>query len=60
MSSYDPDAADPLDRLQKLAVLRDEGALTPAEFEAQKALVLRRPDAGWQAAPKAREPGDAR
>ncbi len=41
--SRPPDPSDPLDRLQQLAVLRDEGALTPAEFEAQKALVLARP-----------------
>ena len=34
---------DPLDRLHELAVLRDEGALTAAEFEARKALVLRQP-----------------
>ena len=52
-ASRPPAPADPLDRLQQLAVLRDGGALTPAEFEAQKALVLARapwphpgPDAG--------------
>jgi hypothetical protein len=31
---------DPLDRLQELAALRDRGALTPAEFESQKAQIL--------------------
>lgn len=40
---YGDDDADPLRRLQQLAMLRDEGALTAAEFEAQKALVLRQP-----------------
>lgn len=44
---------DPLDRLHELAVLRDEGALTAAEFEARKALVLRQPWAGM------RDGGDA-
>ena len=33
-------ADDPLDRLEKLVKLRDAGALTPEEFEAQKAAVL--------------------
>jgi hypothetical protein len=32
--------ADPLDRLQKLADLRDRGVLSDAEFEAQKAKIL--------------------
>jgi hypothetical protein len=36
----DKPAEDRLDQLQKLAALRDQGALTSAEFEAQKALVL--------------------
>jgi hypothetical protein len=31
---------DPLDRLKELAQLRDSGALTTAEFEAQKAKIL--------------------
>ena len=31
---------DPLDELKKLGELRDAGALTPEEFEAQKAAVL--------------------
>jgi hypothetical protein len=31
---------DPLDRLKELTELRDAGALTPAEFEAQKAKIL--------------------
>lgn len=33
-------AQDPVDRLAKLADLRDRGALTDAEFEAQKARIL--------------------
>lgn len=33
-------AQDPLDRIAKLADLRDRGALTDAEFEAQKARIL--------------------
>jgi hypothetical protein len=33
-------AADPLDRLKKLAELRDAGALTDSEFEAEKAKLL--------------------
>jgi putative oligomerization/nucleic acid binding protein len=33
--------SDPLDRLQKLADLRDRGALTDAEFAAEKAKLLR-------------------
>jgi hypothetical protein len=33
-------AADPLDRLQKLADLHDRGALTDAEFAAEKAKIL--------------------
>jgi type VI protein secretion system component VasK len=32
--------ADPADQLQKLASLRDSGAITPAEFEAGKAKIL--------------------
>ncbi len=35
-----PAAEDPLDRLQKLNDLRVSGALTDAEFEAQKAKIL--------------------
>jgi hypothetical protein len=31
---------DPLDRLKELAELRDAGALTPSEFETQKAKIL--------------------
>ena len=31
---------DPLERLKELTQLRDAGALTPAEFEAQKAKIL--------------------
>jgi hypothetical protein len=31
---------DPLDRIAKLAQLRDSGALTDEEFEAQKAKLL--------------------
>jgi restriction endonuclease Mrr len=34
-------ALDPLDRLAKLADLKDRGALTTEEFEAQKAKILR-------------------
>ena len=37
-TDLDPD--DPLDQLQKLAILRDQGALTAAEFEERKAIVL--------------------
>jgi hypothetical protein len=33
-------AQDPLDRIAKLAQLRDSGALTDEEFEAQKAKLL--------------------
>ena len=33
-------AADPIEQLTKLAALRDSGALTEAEFEAQKAKLL--------------------
>jgi hypothetical protein len=39
----DPAPVDLLDQLHKLAILRDEGALTAAEFEEQKAIVLGRP-----------------
>lgn len=35
-----PASDDPLDRLEKLVRLREAGALTDAEFEAQKASVL--------------------
>lgn len=35
-----PSAADPLDQLAKLAALRDAGALTEAEFAAQKQRIL--------------------
>jgi hypothetical protein len=35
-----PDTEDPLDRLKKLNDLRVAGALTDAEFEAQKAKIL--------------------
>jgi hypothetical protein len=35
-----PAAEDPLDRLKKLNDLRQAGALTDAEFEAQKAKIL--------------------
>ena len=34
------DSPDPLDRIAKLAQLRDSGALTNEEFEAQKARLL--------------------
>jgi Short C-terminal domain len=34
------EAADPLDRLQKLADLHDRGVLTDAEFAAEKAKIL--------------------
>jgi uncharacterized protein YnzC (UPF0291/DUF896 family) len=34
------DSPDPLDRIAKLAQLRDSGALTNEEFEAQKAKLL--------------------
>jgi len=34
------DGPDPLDRIAKLAQLRDSGALTNEEFEAQKAKLL--------------------
>jgi Short C-terminal domain len=33
-------APDPIEQLTKLAALRDSGALTDAEFEAEKAKVL--------------------
>jgi Short C-terminal domain len=33
-------AADPIEQLTKLAALRDSGALTEEEFEAQKAKLL--------------------
>ncbi len=33
-------AADPIEQLTKLAALKDSGALTEAEFEAQKAKLL--------------------
>jgi hypothetical protein len=33
-------APDPIEQLTKLAALRDSGALTEAEFEAEKAKVL--------------------
>ncbi len=35
-----PPSEDPLDRLAKLALLRDSGALTEAEFEREKAKIL--------------------
>lgn len=35
-----PPNEDPLDRLAKLARLRDSGALTEAEFEREKAKIL--------------------
>ena len=34
------EAPDPIEQLTKLAALRDSGALTEAEFEAQKAKIL--------------------
>ena len=34
------DSPDPLDRMARLAQLRDSGALTHEEFEAQKAKLL--------------------
>jgi hypothetical protein len=34
------DAPDPIEQLTKLAALRDSGALTDAEFEAEKAKIL--------------------
>jgi Short C-terminal domain len=38
--STGPPSEDPLDRLAKLAQLRDSGALTEAEFDSQKAKIL--------------------
>jgi Short C-terminal domain len=38
--SAGPPSEDPLDRLAKLAQLRDSGALTEAEFDSQKAKIL--------------------
>ena len=35
-----PDSGDLIEQLQKLAALRDQGILTDAEFEAQKAKLL--------------------
>lgn len=35
-----PTATDPMERLRKLAELRDAGVVTPAEFEAKKAELL--------------------
>jgi len=35
-----PPAADPIEQLQKLAELKNQGILTDAEFEAQKAKIL--------------------
>jgi hypothetical protein len=35
-----PPAADPIEQLQKLAALKDQGVLTDAEFAAQKAKLL--------------------
>lgn len=35
-----PAATDPIDRLKKLAELRDAGVLSPEEFEEQKAKIL--------------------
>jgi hypothetical protein len=35
-----PGAADPVDKLEKLQALKEKGALTDAEFEAQKAKIL--------------------
>jgi membrane protease subunit (stomatin/prohibitin family) len=34
------EAPDPIEQLTKLAALRDSGALTEAEFEAEKAKIL--------------------
>ena len=39
-----PSAADPIDRLERLADLHDRGALTDAEFEAEKANVISEAD----------------
>jgi hypothetical protein len=50
-ASTDPGDVDPFERLRELVVLRDVGALSAAEFEAQKALVLSRSDSDWRAAP---------
>lgn len=50
-TSIEPGGFDPLKRLRELVVLRDVGALSAAEFEAQKALVLSRADSDWRAAP---------
>ena len=50
-ASTEPDDADPLERLRELVVLRDVGALSAAEFEAQKALALSRTDSDWRAPP---------
>jgi hypothetical protein len=35
-----PGAADPVDKLEKLQALKEKGALTDSEFEAQKAKIL--------------------
>lgn len=35
-----PPAADPIEQLQKLAALKEQGVLTDAEFAAQKAKLL--------------------
>ena len=35
-----PSYADPVDQLERLTALRDKGAITDAEFEAQKAKIL--------------------
>ena len=35
-----PPAADPIEQLQKLAALRDQGILTEEEFSAEKAKIL--------------------
>jgi hypothetical protein len=45
----EPDGLDPLEQLRELVVLRNVGALSSAEFEAQKALALSRPDSDWRA-----------
>jgi hypothetical protein len=44
-SAAAPDAPDPLTGLERLADLRDRGALTPEEFEAQKRRLLDEPPA---------------
>ncbi|ORC06403.1 hypothetical protein B4U45_06915 [Mycobacterium persicum] len=39
-SGAPPKSSDPIDRLERLAALKDRGMLTDAEFEQQKRRVL--------------------